>query len=172
MNLLLRRATTLIFCALGWAGATAAPTTVSTEDPAAVKSALASAQEWLVEIDTGRFDQSYAEGCLAFHNKVTRAEWNTVLKSLRTPLGSVINRKLANYSYHPDGYEGLEGECIVITYNTSFSKLPSDLEVVVLKHEDGQWRGAGYNAQPQGDADSDSPPPANPQTEVTQKQVH
>jgi hypothetical protein len=174
MNLLLRRANlfSLIFCVLGWTGATAAPLGASTEDPAAIKAALASAQEWLAEIDAGHFDQSYAEGCLAFHNKVSRAEWDTVLKSLRMPLGPVINRKFANYSYHPDGYEGLEGECMVITYNTSFSKLPSDLEVVVLKHEDGQWRGAGYNAQPQGEAESDSPPPADAQTEVTQKQVH
>jgi hypothetical protein len=170
MNVPSRRVSTarlllLIFCVLGWTTLRADPTA----DPALTKEALASAQNWLTEIDSGRYDESYSEGCLAFHNKVTREQWDTVLKALRPPLGSLVTRKVASYSYKPDGYGGLEGECMVITYNSAFTKLPSDLEVVVLKREDGQWRGAGYNAQPQTEADSDSPPPADAETEVNQQ---
>ena len=146
----------------------------SDPNPAAVNSAVTSAQTWLSQIDTGKYDQSYADGCLAFHNKVTHEEWVTVLKALRPPLGSVVSRKLTGHVYHSDGFQGLEGECIVITYNTVFSKMPSDVETVVLKHEDGRWRGAGYNAQPVAEtpSDADSPPPAAAQTEVEQHEAH
>ena len=139
-----------------------------------VDSAVSSAQTWLSQIDSGKYDQSYAEGCLAFHNKVSHEQWTTVLKALRPPLGSVVSRKLAAHAYHPDGFQGLEGECMVITYNTVFTKMPSDVEIVVLKHEDGHWRGAGYNAQPVVEAasDADNPPPAAAQTEVDQHEAH
>lgn len=160
----------LLFCALTCPQLLAEPDTG--ENSALVKEAVDSAQSWMAEIDAGHYDQSYSEGCLAFHNKVTRAEWTAVLKSLRPPLGTVVSRKVANYSYKPDGYEGLQGECIVITFNTVFSKVPADIEVVVLKREEGQWRGAGYNAQPQGDAPTEPIPPATPQTEVNQQPVH
>jgi hypothetical protein len=141
-------------------------------DPALVNEALAAAHGWLAQIDSGKYEESYDAGCLAFHNKVTQVQWTTVLKSLRPPLGTVVSRKVVKTEYKPDGLEGLQGECMVITYNTAFSKVPTDLEIVVLKREDGQWRGAGYNAQPQGDpTDTDSPPPAEAHTEVNQEPV-
>ena len=163
----------LVLTLAGFAG-TGRASTEPTADPAAVKSALSSSQSWLAEIDSGKYDQSYSEGCTAFHNKVTHEQWVTVLKALRPPLGALVSRKVASYAYKPDGYEGLEGECMVIKYTTAFAKVPSDLELVVLKREDGQWRGAGYNAQPQGDAgqDTDAPPPPDAHTEVDQQPAH
>jgi serine/threonine-protein kinase len=145
-----------------------------TENSAQLSSAVNSAQAWLGQIDAGKYDDSYAEGCVAFHNKVTHEEWLTVLKALRPSLGSVVSRKLANHVYHPDGFQGLEGECMVLTYNTVFSKMPADIETIVLKREGGRWRGAGYNAQPMAvpPADADSPPPADAQTEVHQQSAH
>ena len=142
------------------------------EDPALINDAIAAAHNWLAQIDSGKYEDSYNEGCLAFHNKVSEVQWTTVLKSLRPPLGTVVSRKVVKTEYKPDGLEGLQGECMVITYNTAFSKVPVDMEIVVLKREDGQWRGAGYNAQPQGDpTDDDSPPPAEAHTEVNQEPV-
>ena len=37
---------------------------------------------------------------------------------------------------------------MVITYDTSFKNMDPVTEVVVLKWQDGKWRGAGYNAGP------------------------
>ena len=170
----LRRPILLLLCGLILAagGRSAAQSLQASPDADLVKSALGSSQNWLAEIDSGKYDESYNEGCLAFHNKVSRDQWDTILKALRPPLGAVVSRKVASYVYKPDGYEGLEGECFVIRYNTSFSKVPTNLELVVLKKEDGQWRGAGYNAQPQGSAtDTDLPPPADAHTEVNQEPV-
>jgi hypothetical protein len=126
--------------------------------------ALATAQSWLAQIDAGKYEQSYAEGCTAFHNKVSENEWTIVLKSMRPPFGDLVSRKVASHSYRPEGYEGLEGECMIITYNTSFSKNDNVVEIVVLKREQGKWLGAGYNAQPQVVDDNSQPPPQVQQT--------
>ncbi len=123
------------------------------------REASAAAQAWLTEIDAGKYEQSYDEGCTAFHNKVTQSQWITVLKALRPGLGGLVNRTETKATYRPEGIEGLDGECMVITYNTSFSKMNSETEIVVLKREDGKWRGAGYNAQPQQPAAADQEPP-------------
>jgi hypothetical protein len=128
-------------------------------DPSSANEALATAKNWVAEIDAGKYEESYAEGCTALHNKVTHDQWITVLKAIRPALGDVVSRKEDSHSYKPDGYEGLDGECMVIKYDTSLTKMPSLIEVVVLKREDGKWRGAGYNAQPQTAPEGDIPPP-------------
>jgi hypothetical protein len=54
---------------------------------------------------------------------------------------------------------------MVITYATSFKKLDSGIEVIVLQWENGQWRGVGYTAGPKSTAPADQPPPES-QTDV------
>ncbi len=141
----------------------------TTADPPSINEALSSAKSWLAEIDAAQYEQSYAEGCTAFHNKVPHDQWVTVLKALRPPLGPLVSRKEASHTYKPDGYEGLDGECMVIIYNSVFTQIPSEIEVVVLKREDGKWRAAGYNAQPQVTAQDDQPPPEASTTTTTQQ---
>jgi hypothetical protein len=110
--------------------------------------ALAMARAWIAQIDAGQYDDSYSIGCIAFHERVSLDKWVSVLKTLRQPLGPVVNRKEISRTDKPDGFEGLDGECMVIKYDTSFKKLPATLEVVVIKREDGKWKGAGYNVIP------------------------
>jgi hypothetical protein len=158
-----------LFSVLALTAANRAP---ADENQAMVNDAVAAAQSWLAQIDAGKYEESYDEGCLAFHNKVSELQWTTILKSLRPPLGTVVSRKVVKTEYKPDGLEGLQGECMVITYNTAFSRVPVDLEIVVLQREDGHWRGAGYNAQPQGDpTEPDSMPPPEVHTEINQEPV-
>ena len=144
----------------------------SAADPATVRSALNSAETWLHEIDAKKYDLSYDQGCEAFHNKVPHDQWVTILKAMQPTFGELVSRKVSSYDYQPDGYQGLQGECMIIKYDTSFSKIGTDIEVVVMKKEDGVWRGAGYNSQPQGDADEDTGGPIKQQTEVHQEPVH
>lgn len=129
--------------------------------------ALVASKSWVAQIDAGEYDESYAFGCDAMHDRVPQNRWDLVLKALRTPWGSVLNRSQVNHIYKPDGYEGTEGEFMVITYETSFKQLGLATETVVLKWEDGKWRGAGYNASPKPSTDDDSsPPPPNSTTET------
>jgi len=132
-----------------------------------IDSALATSKAWVAQIDAGQYDESYEAGCDAMHDKVPQDRWAQVLKALRVPWGPVVNRTQVSHIYKPNGYEGSEGEFMVITYDTSFTKLGEATEVVVLRWEDGKWRGAGYNAEPKPPADDNSaPPPPDSTTEV------
>ena len=137
-----------------------------------VDSALVASQAWVAQIDAGQYDDSYLFGCGAMHDKVPQARWAEVLKALRTPWGPVLSRKQVSHVYKPNGYEGTEGEFLIITYSTSFKKLDAATEVVVLKWEGGKWRGAGYNAQPQQPADDGSAPPTPPPTTEIHTDAH
>ena len=120
--------------------------------------ATAVAQAWMAQIDAGHYEEVYAAGCIAFHEKVSLDKWVSVLKTIRIPLGTVTSRKEITHLNKPDGFEGLDGQCIVFKYATSFSKLPEALEVVVVKREDGHWKGAGYNLMPKQAAESKAVP--------------
>jgi hypothetical protein len=136
----------------------------SAEDQA--DKALAASKMWMAQIDAGQYDESYAFGCDAMHDKVPQDRWGEVLKALRTPWGPVVSRQQVSHVYKPNGFEGAEGEYMLITYDTSFQKLSPATEVVVLKWEGGKWRGAGYNARAKASPDNGSEPPPSSATEI------
>lgn len=133
--------------------------------------ALAAAKAWLAQIDAGNYEGSYAFGGSAMHEKVPQSTWVAVLKALRTPWGAVVSRKQTSHIYKPNGIEGLEGECMIITYDTSFKQLSPAREQIVLKWEDGKWRGAGYTGGPKPNPDAQPSAPPSSTTE-TQTQEH
>jgi hypothetical protein len=136
-----------------------------------IDSALTASKAWVGQIDAEQYDESYAFGCDAMHDKVQQDKWELVLKSLRGPWGAVLNRKQISHIYKPNGFEGSEGEFMVITYDTSFQRLGAATEIVVLKWEGGKWRGGGYNAEPKAPPDGEAPPSPENTTEV-QTQTH
>ena len=110
-------------------------------------------QNWVGQIDQGQYDESYAAASGTMHDKVPQDHWSLILKALRAPWGAVVNRHQLSHVYNPNGFEGAEGEFLVFTYDTSFQKMNAAKEVVVLRWEDGQWRGAGYNVGPVANPD-------------------
>jgi len=137
-----------------------------------IDKAVVASQTWVALIDAGQYDESYAFGCGAMHDKVPQDRWAQVLKALRTPWGPVVSRKQISHIYKPNGYEGSGGEYMVITYDTSFQKLGAATEVVVLKWDGGKWRGAGYNAGAKVSPDDDSTPSSAPGTTETHTEPH
>ena len=128
--------------------------------------ALSASKSWIAQIDNGKYEDSYSFTCSALRDKVPVDRWVEVLKSVRTPWGPALNRKQTSHIYRPDGVHGLSGECMVITYETTFRKMPNAMEEIVLRWEDGKWRGAGYNAGPKATADDNSAPPPGSDTET------
>jgi hypothetical protein len=147
------------------------PAVASAEDH--VPEALTVSKNWLAQIDAGQYDESYSFGCGAMHDKVPQDRWEVVLKALRAPWGPVLNRTQTKHVYMPNGFEGTEGEFLIVTYDSTFKKADGITEVVVLKWEDGNWRGAGYNAGPKPTAADESAPETAPNaTTETQTQDH
>jgi hypothetical protein len=137
-----------------------------------VDEGLAVSKSWIGLIDHGRYDESYSAASGAMHEKIPQDRWNIILKALRQPWGPVVNRQQLSHVYKPNGFEGSEGEFLVITYDSSFQKQDGIAEVVVLRWEDGQWRGAGYNAGPKANPDSTADNSAPSSTTETQTQEH
>jgi hypothetical protein len=137
-----------------------------------VDDALNVSKGWVGEIDAGQYDKSYDEGCDAMHDKVKQTTWGTILSALRTPWGSVTSRRQVSHIFKPNGYEGTSGEFMVITYETTFKKLDPAMEVVVLKWDGGQWRGAGYNAGPKDTPDNGSNATASSNNTETHTEAH
>jgi len=153
-----------------WLFAATSDARASAEDQ--IDQAEAVSKAWVAQIDAGQYDDSYSFGCGAMHDKVPQDRWALLLKTLQSLYGPVVSRKQISHIYKPNGFEGTEGEFMVITYDTSFKKLDSATEVVVLKWEGGKWRGAGYNAGPKAAPDDGSAPPPTPSTTETHTDSH
>ena len=131
-----------------------------------IDNALVVSKAWMAQIDAGQYNESYDAGCGEMHDKVPEDRWTNVLKALRGLYGPVLSRTQISHVYKPSGYQGSEGEFLIVTYDTSFAKLSPATEVVVLKWEDGKWRGAGYNAGPKTSPDDATAPPPEVTTEI------
>jgi hypothetical protein len=134
------------------------------EDDRHMGNALNVAKEWIAEIDAGEYDQSYADGGSALHEKVPQDTWVRILKTERPLLGNVVTRTETDHSYRPNGFEGTDGEFFVISYRTAFANKPDEVEHLVLKREGGRWRGVGYDFGPE---EVTTDPDAGPTTTVT-----
>jgi hypothetical protein len=129
--------------------------------------ALAVAKAWLAQIDAGNYDQSYNDGGSALHEKVPEDKWTKILKTERPPLGKVKSRTEADHAYHPNGFEGVDGEFFVVSYHTAFETKPDEIEYVVLRREGGRWHGVGYDFGPgQVVNDPDAGPTTTTSTET------
>ena len=138
-----------------------------------VDQAVALSRAWVAQIDAGKYEDSYGFTCDETRDRFPEDHWVDVLKALRTPWGNVINRQQLSHVYRPNGVPGLNGECVVVTYNTTFKHLQPATEVIVLKWEDGKWRGAGYTAGPTPDPNApQEAPPENPTKTYTDSHVH
>ncbi len=126
----------------------AAATTAFASAEEHVDDGLTISKSWMTQIDHGDYDNSYAEASSAMHDKVQQDHWTLILKTMRGLWGPVVTRQQLSHVYKPNGFEGSEGEFLVITYDTAFKNLSAAKEVVVLRWEDGKWRAAGYNASP------------------------
>jgi hypothetical protein len=138
-----------------------------------VDQALAAAKAWVMEIDAGKYDDSYSFACEEVQRKVPMDRWADILKTMRAPWGSVVDRRQLSHIYQPNGIKGakpIEGECMVITYATNFKNFTNVTEEVDLKWQDGKWRGAGYTAGVV--ADPNSPDADNSPTTEVQTQEH
>lgn len=133
------------------------------QDDRAEQAALV-AKAWVAKIDAGNYEQSYDDAGSALHDKVPVDTWVKILKTERPTLGKVVAREVTSTSYKPNGFEGLDGEFMVVSYRTSFENKPHELEYVVLRREGGKWRPTGYDFGPEEVVND---PDAGPTTTTT-----
>jgi hypothetical protein len=129
------------------------------QDP--FNSALSAAKAWLGLIDQGHYDESYDAGGAALHDQLPdRKTWSSSLKIMRSAWGDILDRKPTQHLYQPNGFSTLPGECMVIAFETDTKKQSTVTEMVIMRYEDGQWRGAGYTMGSKPGAQPDMAPAA------------
>ena len=107
--------------------------------------AAASNLAWLQLVDTAHYPESWKTASAAFQVAVTEEKWESAMKSVRTPLGKLVTRRLAGAKYTKTLPGAPDGEYVVSIFETSFENKKSAQETVISKREpDGNWRLAGY----------------------------
>jgi len=109
------------------------------------KAAEQVSEQWLALIDAGDYAKSWQEAAIVFRSSVSEQQWTQMLKSVRSPLGRVVSRKLASAHYTTQLPGVPDGDYVVVQFNTSFEHKKSAVETVTpMLDKDGKWRVSGY----------------------------
>jgi hypothetical protein len=109
------------------------------------KAAASAAGVWLSLVDEGNYGESWEQAAWLFKAAVVKEQWQTIVKSVRVPLGKVVARKLKSKQYTKTLPGAPDGEYVVIQYETVFEKKESAIETITpMLEKDGQWRVSGY----------------------------
>jgi hypothetical protein len=106
----------------------------------ATKAAVA----WLAVVDAGRYDQSWDTAAEYFRDKMPKAQWETMLSSVRGKVGNVVSRKETSVQYARDLPQAPAGEYVVIQYSTRYENGLFTETVTPMKQGDGSWKVSGY----------------------------
>jgi hypothetical protein len=111
----------------------------------AEKGAVAASGAWLFLVDEGNYAESWNQAAGLFKNAVTKEQWQSAVKAVRTPLGKVVARKFKSRQYTKTMPGAPDGEYVVIQYETTFENKKSAVETVTpMLDKDGKWRVSGY----------------------------
>ena len=111
----------------------------------AEKGAITASGAWLSLVDEGNYAESWNQAAGLFKNAVTKEQWQSTVKAVRTPLGKVVVRKLKSKKFTETMPGAPDGEYVVIQYETTFENKKSAVETVTpMLDKDGKWRVSGY----------------------------
>ena len=111
----------------------------------AEKGAITASGAWLSLVDEENYAESWNQAAGLFKNAVTKEQWQSTVKAVRTPLGKVVVRKLKSKKYTETMPGAPDGEYVVIQYETTFENKKSAVETVTpMLDKDGKWRVSGY----------------------------
>ncbi len=106
------------------------------------------AANWLKLVDAGNYAQSWEEAAGMTKSTVAKEQWQQILNANRTPLGSLISRKLTSAEYRSELPGAPNGEYVVLKYESSFANKPSVIETATpTLDKDGTWRVSLYVVQ-------------------------
>jgi hypothetical protein len=113
-----------------------------------MENSLQSAKQWLSLIDEADYDRSWETGSLTFRLTINKQHWNTLMQSIRKPLGKPIERKMLEMRPAKDPSGLPKGDYMVIFFETLFPNTKKTHELVTLVQEsDGNWRVLTYQVQ-------------------------
>jgi hypothetical protein len=110
-----------------------------------VKKAQDAAKAWLALIDSAQYGRSWDDAAPIFKASISKADWETTCRSVRSPLGGVKSRTVQSATFTRTLPGAPDGEYVVIQYDTKFeSRAPAAETVTPMRDKDGTWRISGY----------------------------
>ncbi|MFJ2988923.1 DUF4019 domain-containing protein [Collimonas sp. NPDC087041] len=110
-----------------------------------INQAQSAATAWIALTDAGKYGESWERAGTFFKTGIPKNTWETGIRSLRTPLGSVKNRELKSTEYATSLPGAPDGEYVVIQYETQFENKKAAVETVTpMREKDGSWKVSGY----------------------------
>ncbi len=107
--------------------------------------AQAAAEAWLKLADQGDAGATWDQAAKRFQAAVTKDQWKQAFASARSPLGTIVSRKLLSRQYAENMPGAPDGKYVTIQYETVFEKKAAAVETITpLLDSDGSWRVAGY----------------------------
>ena len=111
-----------------------------------VTPAVNAAEQWLSHLDDGQFGICWEQAASDFKDKVTKAQWEETMKTIRAPVGKMESRHLISAEYKEDLPSAPPGKYVILQFQTKFANAPKMIETVVpmLDKRDSMWKVSGY----------------------------
>ena len=94
---------------------------------------------WLSLIDAGKYDESWNQLSQRLKNRFTKGDWSSVIHTFFDRTGKLKSRKLRSVAYSdPDA------ETVAVDFESSFGKMATGSETVLLELENGEWKITSY----------------------------
>ena len=108
-------------------------------------SAQAAAKSWLALADAGEYSQTWEQAAGVFQAAVSKPNWQSAVKGVRSPLGSLRSRKIKSVTFTRSIPGAPDGEYVVIQYESRFENKDAAIETATpLREKDGSWKVSGY----------------------------
>lgn len=122
-----------------------AATAEAAGNEAAETAAVAAAEAWLALVDAGSYAESWDGAAKLMQGAISKADWETSLTGVRTPLGKLVSRKVSNKTYATSLPGAPDGEYVVIQFETAFENKAAAVETITpMKEADGSWKVSGF----------------------------
>jgi hypothetical protein len=113
---------------------------------AAEDKARFAAEQWIVLVDDGQYEESWKEASKLFQDAVTSADWQKKAQTDRTQLGQKQSRKLKDIKTNPSVKGMPAGQYVQVKYQSSYANKKVAIETITAVLEpDGNWRVATYS---------------------------
>jgi len=103
------------------------------------------AEQWIVLVDDGQYDESWKEAAKSFQQWITSDEWQKKAAADRTQMGHRTSRKLKELKASNSAKGMAAGQYVYVKYQSTFENKKTATETITTVLEgDGVWRVASY----------------------------
>jgi hypothetical protein len=107
--------------------------------------AAAAAKTWLALIDAKNYAQSYKDAADIFHEGISEAKWEEMVRSGRGKAGALKSRAIQAAELTKTLPGVPDGDYANVSFQADFETKGPSTEIVTLVHENGKWKVGGYH---------------------------